>query len=227
MNTRIYEMTEIMAELNSEYIYESIVIESETDNSETEKEKRKTIGEKLKKIWKTFCEFVKKAVDNVKKFIRSAAKRIFDSTMMEVPDVEAGMVKLRELVKEIESDKGQEKLDVSDLELLSSDLFKQSTDAMQSISKSKKKKMRRYELVKLYEKCIYEIEGMVKRIDAVVARIVKELDNSDLPLPVVQQKAYNVGVARGYLYEFLNSLIKELQKEVNKNTSNNSAKDEK
>lgn len=209
MSTIIYEMADIMAELNSEYIYESIMIESETSNEDNSS--GKSIGQKLKKIWQTFCKFVKDAVNNVKQFIRKAAKKIKDNSIVAVTDIEPVMGRVRELLRDIETDEGLEKLNVPNAHMPGSKIY----DMVSKNQNSKPRFMKRIDAVKMFEKNISEMENMISRLTKSVDKLVRELENATDVTPEMMQRVSNINGTKTFLKGFLSGTIQNLQKIIN------------
>lgn len=214
MTKIIYEMTDIMAELNSEYIYESIMIESESSNED--KSSGKSIGQKLKKIWQIFCKFVKDAINNVKDFIRKAATKIKDNAIVAVTDIEPVMGRVRELLRDIETDEGLEKLNVPNAHVPGSKIY----NMVANKQNSKPRFMKRIDAVKMFEKNISELESMVNRLTKSVDKLIRELENSnDDVTHEMRQRVSNIYNTKSFLEGFLTGTIQNLQKIVNQNSS--------
>ena len=212
MSTIVYEMTDIMAELTSEYIYESIMIESETSDTT----KGKTMGQKLKGLWQTFCKFVKTAVKSVKEFIRKAAAKIKDNAIVKVNDIEPVMARLREFLKDIETDEGIEKLNVVDAHLPGSKIY----DMISKDQNGKSRLMKRIDAVKMFEKTISELESMSNRLTKTVDKLVKELENASIVTPEMVMRVKNINTTKAFLEGFLSGTINNLQECVNQNSTN-------
>lgn len=212
MSTIVYEMTDIMAELTSEYIYESIMIESEASDTT----KGKTMGQKLKGLWQTFCKFVKTAVKSVKEFIRKAATKIKDNAIVKVNDIEPVMARLREFLKDIETDEGIEKLNVVDAHLPGSKIY----DMISKDQNGKSRLMKRIDAVKMFEKTISELESMSNRLTKTVDKLVKELENASIVTPEMVMRVKNINTTKAFLEGFLSGTINNLQECVNQNSTN-------
>ena len=71
----IYELNSIIAEVNSEFIYESIMLESDSS---------KSILEKIKDSWKFFMNDMKKIIKACSDFLIKNSKRIMESADIKV-----------------------------------------------------------------------------------------------------------------------------------------------
>ena len=80
----ISDLNNIKAELESQYIYESIIIESEN----TGKKNGKSLSEKLKSIWKSICNFIKKLIVHIKRYLRNVYRRIQEAIALAVLNLE-------------------------------------------------------------------------------------------------------------------------------------------
>ena len=73
----LVELNKITAEINSECVYESILLESESDNNKS------SFFEKVKAVWKKFVKAMKNMIKSCIDFIRKNILRIKDKEKKE------------------------------------------------------------------------------------------------------------------------------------------------
>ena len=89
------EVSRIQAEIDSELIYESILIES--DN-------KKSPIEKIKEIWKAFVNAMKRVIDNIKVFVRSNIRNIkYGSKEVEINDRSEEIKETKMMISDVSS----------------------------------------------------------------------------------------------------------------------------
>lgn len=218
----IYELNNIIAECNSEYIYESIILESEENNvidveyKEVNKndkqsiEKKKSFLEKVKTAWKAFVATMKKMIKACIDFIKKNVRMIKDSFDVKVfvTDRSDFIDSLRELNMDTKSGKAFKNIVNS---RLGEDYY---------IEKYKKDvkviKMKKGDAIKFLEKQLNESNKLLDDFDKEVDKLLQFYDDNKHKMKGIEpitnkHKVRMVSIARDYYKSIISHIANDLQ----------------
>lgn len=218
----IYELNNIIAECNSEYIYESIILESEENNvidaeyKEVDKddkqsiEKKKSFLEKVKAAWKAFVAAMKKMIKACIDFIKKNVRMIKDSFDVQVfvADRSDFIDSLRELNMDTKSGKAFDNIMNS---RLAEDYY---------IEKYKKDvkviKMKKGDAIKFLEKQLNEANKLLEDFDKEVDKLLQFYDDNKHKMKGLESitnkhKVGMVSIARDHYKSIISRIVNDLQ----------------
>lgn len=190
------EVSRIQAEIDSELIYESILIES--DN-------KKSPIEKIKEIWKAFVNAMKRVIDNIKVFVRSNIRNIkYGSKEVEINDRSEEIKETKMMISDVSSH-------MDKLDSLNTVEYEKKVD--RTNYKNNKKTMKKSDGVGFYENQLKDSQQLLNEADKVIDTIVKKYEGTNNGFKK-DVKIQAVSTVMQLIKSNINKLINEISKDL-------------
>lgn len=190
------EVSRIQAEIDSELIYESILIES--DN-------KKSPIEKIKEIWKAFVNAMKRVIDNIKVFVRSNIRNIkYGSKEVEINDRSEEIKETKMMISDVSSH-------MDKLDSLNTVEYEKKVD--RTNYKNNKKTMKKSDGVGFYENQLKDSQQLLNEADKVIVTLVKKYEGTNNGFKK-DVKIQAVSTVMQLIKSNINKLINEISKDL-------------
>lgn len=190
------EVSRIQAEIDSELIYESILIES--DN-------KKSPIEKIKEIWKAFVNAMKRVIDNIKVFVRSNIRNIkYGSKEVEINDRSEEIKETKMMISDVSSH-------MDKLDSLNTVEYEKKVD--RTNYKNNKKTMKKSDGVGFYENQLKDSQQLLNEADKVIDTLVKKYEGTNNGFKK-DVKIQAVSTVMQLIKSNINKLINEISKDL-------------
>lgn len=190
------EVSRIQAEIDSELIYESILIES--DN-------KKSPIEKIKEIWKAFVNAMKRVIDNIKVFVRSNIRNIkYGSKEVEINDRSEEIKESKMMISDVSSH-------MDKLDSLNTVEYEKKVD--RTNYKNNKKTMKKSDGVGFYENQLKDSQQLLNEADKVIDMLVKKYEGTNNGFKK-DVKIQAVSTVMQLIKSNINKLINEISKDL-------------
>lgn len=218
----LVELNKITAEINSECVYESILLESESDNNKS------SFFEKVKAVWKKFVKAMKNMIKSCIDFIRKNILRIKDKEKKEekviIEDHSVLLEQLKKLYYDFKSNPKEtiEKISIS---------TNSYVDIFERIQKTNCITLPREKAIRVLEKNLADANKYIEDFDKTVDDIMEYVDNlydadseESLNEIIDRHKVNILNISRNYIKKLVNNIADDL-KEVTAGINTNKKED--